>query len=95
LTVNHSILEPGNLLMVQERERFLARLLRQHGFESLADLTGFEAGCSAGYNLRLLVQWGALPSNLAGVDIDPVATEYVKAHSPEIRIFTGSAERVP
>ena len=90
-----SILHPGNLLMVQERERFLSYLLRQQGYESLADLTGFEAGCSAGYNLRLLVQWGAHPANLAGADIDPEATDYVNAHSPEIRVFTGSAESVP
>lgn len=95
MTYRHSILHPGNLLMVQERERFLSRLLRQQGYESLADLTGFEAGCSAGHNLLLLLQWGALPANLSAVDTDPAATDYVKAHFPEIRVSTGSAESVP
>lgn len=90
-----SILEPGNLMMVQERERFLARLLRKQGYETLAELRGFEAGCWVGYNLRLLVQWGAAPENLAGMDIDPAASAYVRSHSPEIRTHTGSAEAIP
>jgi SAM-dependent methyltransferase len=95
LTANHSIFDPGDLLMVQERERFLARLLRRHGYESLADLTAFEAGCSAAHNLMLLVQWGALPANLGAIDIDQLATDFVKTHLPEIRVSTGSAESVP
>jgi SAM-dependent methyltransferase len=91
----HSILEMGNLLMVQERERFLSRTLRRFGWDSLDKLKVFEAGCSTGYNLRLMVQWGGLPANMAGIDLDPAATAYCAAHSPEIRVHTGSAENVP
>jgi len=91
----HSILEPGNLLMIQERERWLAGLLRKHGWHSLEDLRVFEAGCGGGYNLRLFVQWGARPANLAGTDIDPVATAYCVSRSPEILVHTGSAVRIP
>jgi SAM-dependent methyltransferase len=90
-----SIVDPGNLLMVQERERFLAKLFRQRGYGTLADVRGFEAGCATGYNLRMLVQWGADPANLAGIDADPWATAYVRTHSPEIRTHTGSAETIP
>jgi SAM-dependent methyltransferase len=92
---SQSILEPGNLLMVQERERFLSRLFREEGIRSLANFTAFEAGCYTAYNLRLLVQWGASPQGLAGMDADPEAATYVAAHSPEIRIHTGSADSVP
>lgn len=91
----HSILEPGNLLIIQERERRLAGLLRRHGWRSLEDLRAFEAGCGGGYNLRLLVQWGARPANLVGMDLDPVTTAYSVSRSPEIRVHTGSADRVP
>jgi SAM-dependent methyltransferase len=92
---DHSILNPGNLLMVQERERYLARLLKNNGWDNLDGLRAFEAGCSTGYNLRMLVQWGGRPEDMAGIDIDPHAVDYCRAHSPEIRVHGGSADAVP
>ena len=92
---DQSILNPGNLLMVQERERFLGRLLRSAGWTNLEPLRAFEAGCSTGYNLRMLVQWGARPENVAGMDLDPAAVDYCRSHSPEIRVHAGSADAVP
>lgn len=92
---DQSILQPGNLLMVQERERFLSNLLRKHGIDSLDHFRAFEAGCSTGYNLRLFLQWGARPENLAGIDLDPAAVDYNKAHAPEIRVHSGSAADIP
>ncbi len=90
-----SILHMGNLLMVQERERFLSRLLARRGIESLDQFSAFEAGCSTGYNLRQVLQWGARPENLAGIDLDSAAVDYCKAHSPEIRVHHGSADSIP
>ncbi|HEX6031842.1 MAG TPA: class I SAM-dependent methyltransferase [Tepidiformaceae bacterium] len=90
-----SILHMGNLLMVQERERFLSRLLAHQRVDSLDTFRVFEAGCSTGYNLRLFLQWGARPENLAGIDIDPAAVDYCRAHSPEIRVHQGSADTIP
>ncbi len=90
-----SILEMGDLLMVQERERFLSRLLARLRVESLEPLSVFEAGCSTGYNLRLMVQWGGRPENMAGIDLDPVAVDYCKSHAPEIRVHRGSADAIP
>ena len=90
-----SILHMGNLLMVQERERFLSRLLAHSGIESLAGYRVFEAGCSTGYNLRLFSQWGARPEDLAGIDISHEAVEYCRSRSPEIRVHEGSADSIP
>lgn len=87
--------EPGHLLILQERERLLAKLLRRHGFRRLDDVRAFEAGCGWGYNLRLLVQWGARPELLAGIDTDGARVEGARARCPAIRIHLGSAERVP
>ncbi len=81
--------------MVQERERLLARLLRDRGLNPLAALRAFEAGCSTAYNLRLLVQWGCRPENLAGIDCDPAAVAYARSRSPAIRIHEGRAEAIP
>ncbi|PFG74996.1 class I SAM-dependent methyltransferase [Tepidiforma thermophila] len=92
---DQSILQPGNLLMVQERERYLARLFVRVGWTSLAELRAFEAGCSTGYNLRQLVQWGAKPQNVAGQDIDPAAVTYCRSRASDIRVHEGSAERIP
>jgi len=92
---DQSILQPGNLLMVQERERLLAALLREHTQgRGLDGLRAFEAGCSTGYNLRLFVQWGARPENIAGIDLDPAAADYCRAHAPEIRVHSGSAAAI-
>jgi SAM-dependent methyltransferase len=90
-----SILELGNLLMVQERERLISRVLKQHDVDSLDGFRTFEAGCSTGYNLRLMVQWGGRPQDQAGIDLDPDAVEYCRMHSPEIRVHYGSADRIP
>jgi SAM-dependent methyltransferase len=91
---DQSILQPGNLLMVQERERFLAGFLRRAGLHSLDETRVFEAGCSTGYNLRQMVQWGGRPENMAGIDLDPAAVDYCKAHAPEIRVHSGSADAI-
>jgi SAM-dependent methyltransferase len=91
----HSILEMGNLLMLQERERFLVQLFRKQEIHTLEGLHVFEAGCGGGYNLRQMVQWGARPENLAGIDVDPAAADYSRSHSPEIRVHCGSAAHIP
>lgn len=90
------LMHPGSLLMVQERDRYLARVLRSFaGTSSAGGLRVFEAGCSAGYNLRLMVQWGADPADLAGMDLDPAAVAFCRSHAPEIRVHEGSATVIP
>lgn len=80
--------------MVQERERYLRGLFRGLGYQTLDGVKTFEAGCSTGYNLRLMVQWGARPEDQAGIDIDPVAIDYCRSRSPGMRIHCASAEQV-
>jgi SAM-dependent methyltransferase len=69
--------------------------LRKNGWANLEQLHALEAGCSTGYNLRLFVQWGARPENLAGVDLDPAAVDYCHAHAPESRVHAASASEIP
>ncbi len=95
MSSRHSILEPGNLLIVQERERHLQRIFRRLGIERLEGLRIFEAGCGGGYNLRLMLQWGARPEDLAGIDIDEPSVEYCRAHTAGVRLHVGSADTVP
>lgn len=89
------LLDQGQLLATQERERALSRALRDRGFTNLESARIFEAGSSNGHNLRQFVQWGARPENVAGIDLDPDRVNYCKAHSPAIRVHHGSATSIP
>jgi SAM-dependent methyltransferase len=91
----HSILEPGNLLVLQERERLLVRTLRELGIDSIEGRRVFEAGCGGGYNLRLMLQWGARPEDLAGIDLDAEAVKHTLATTPGLRVHDGSADAIP
>ncbi len=81
--------------MAQERERYLARILRRRWGERLEGLRVYEAGCGGGYNLRLMVQWGCLPGDVLGVDIDEGRISQHRAKSPEIPVIRGDAGSVP
>jgi SAM-dependent methyltransferase len=91
----YSHLDPGNLAMIQERERALNRVLRRHGYHSLEDVHVFEAGCGGGYNLRMFQQWGCSPGQLAGIDIDEARVEHTRTNTPAMRIHLGSATDIP
>ncbi len=91
----YSILEMGNLQIIQERERLLVRALRRHGILSLEGLRMFEAGCAGGYNLRLMVQWGGRPEDQGGIDLSEDSIAYCRSRAPEMRLYTGSAESIP
>lgn len=73
----------------------VAAVLAAEGYRSLESLRVLEAGCGGGYNLRHLVQLGATPSNLAGVDINADALAYCEAHSPGFRLHHGDAAAIP
>ncbi|MDF0677249.1 MAG: class I SAM-dependent methyltransferase [Nitrospira sp.] len=65
----YSLFDPGNLFLVQERERSLVKRLRKHGCASLADMHVLDVGCGSGYWLRDFIKWGVSPSNLTGVEL--------------------------
>ena len=69
--VRYSWFSPGHLFMVQEREREMLALLKQHGFGALSTKKILEIGCGAGYWLREFIKWGARPENIIGIDLLP------------------------
>lgn len=92
--MRHSLLRMGNLLMVQERDRWLVRVLCDHGIESLAGIRAFEAGCAGGYNLRNLIQLGAHVEHLAGMDISAERVAEARDRTPGLRLSAGSADAI-
>ncbi len=66
--LRYGSLNPGQLLLAQERERDFLRLLGSH-FETLRDRKVLEIGCNSGLGLLDWIRWGATPRLLRGVDI--------------------------
>jgi ubiquinone/menaquinone biosynthesis C-methylase UbiE len=65
----YTIAEQGNVLRTEEiQHRMLGLIVSRFG----SDLSGrriLEVGCGSGYWLRQLIQWGAPPANLFGIDL--------------------------
>jgi ubiquinone/menaquinone biosynthesis C-methylase UbiE len=88
----YSCFNSGNLMIEQELERgFLYEFRRQKGV-SLRDQRILEIGCGTGARLRSLIQWGAQPENLVGVDlIEERVTEARRLLPQAVTIVRGSA----
>jgi ubiquinone/menaquinone biosynthesis C-methylase UbiE len=67
----YSWFDPGNLLLVQERERALLKRLRQHGRDPLNGSRLLEIGCGSGHWLREFIKWGVSPADVTGIDLRP------------------------
>src|SRR2546427_10107540 len=90
--VRYSWFSPGYLFFMQERERRLLTILRQHGFTFLDTYKILEIGCGTGYWLREFIKWGARPENITGVDLLSDRVTEAKKLCPEaVQIHCGSA----
>jgi len=66
----YSVLEPAQMLAVQEREKKLLKMLALYGFDSrIGEARILDVGCGSGIWLRKFVHWGASPQNLVGIDL--------------------------
>jgi ubiquinone/menaquinone biosynthesis C-methylase UbiE len=91
----YSWFNPGQLFMVQERERRTVALLRHFGCEDLQSKKLLEIGCGGGYWLREFIQWGARPENVVGMDLleDRVA-EAQRLCPSGVKIESGNAAKL-
>ena len=81
---------PGNQAILGERARWMRRLLDP-------PLTGkriLEVGSGAGGTLASMVELGASPADLVGVDLLPGRVEVARKAHPSIRFDVGNAERL-
>jgi ubiquinone/menaquinone biosynthesis C-methylase UbiE len=65
----YSHFNPAYSFMIQQRERMILKILRQHGFLTLKDHIILEVGCGEGGILFKYLEYGATPSLLHGIDI--------------------------
>ncbi len=87
--------EAAQVQRVHERFAVTLRLLTRHGLRSLTGLRILDVGCGEGTQLRQLVQWGASPGSLAGIDLREGAVERARALGPAMDLRVGSAESLP
>lgn len=91
----YSYFNPGNLFIIQSRERVLLKMLRQEGITQLADLRILEVGCGGAGELRKFVNYGALPENLYGIDLVPERVDEARRLSPGFHLQVGNARQLP
>jgi SAM-dependent methyltransferase len=85
---------PAHRYTLLHLERDLLDALHRHGGAALASLRILEVGCGSGYWLRQLVQWGASPERIVGIDLLPAPG--IENHFVLIREgFAAFVERTP
>lgn len=88
----YSFLRPDVCLSVQERQRVMLSLLRQHGVADLASLRLLEVGCGTGGNLLEFLRMGCGPEHLAGIELLP--ERYIQARHglpAAVQLYEGDA----
>lgn len=91
----YSLFNRGELFMSQQLERSLITLLRRHSINSIGDKKILEVGCGTGWPLRRLVNYGAKPANLSGIDLLKGAVKESSKLSPNIAFMCGNAQKLP
>jgi ubiquinone/menaquinone biosynthesis C-methylase UbiE len=88
----YSFFDQGQLFRIHQLERGILASLRLHGLEPLHSRRILEVGCGTGYWLRQLIQWGARPENLTGIELlaERVA-EAMKLCPPQVKINRANA----
>lgn len=86
--------QPGNRAMVEERQEKLLYLLRQGGYWPLADKQILDVGCGSGRVLARLLEWGARPGHLVGVDLLADRVQGARQRYPDITFYHGNAEQM-
>lgn len=91
----YTLFEPGNLFLLQSREREILRTLRMAGMTELAEKRILDVGCGTGSELRRFLEYGALPENLYGVDLLPDRVELARRLNPALHLECLDAQQLP
>jgi ubiquinone/menaquinone biosynthesis C-methylase UbiE len=91
----YSFFNPGHLFIAQQLQREMIKVFQRHEISPLSNKRILEVGCGTGGRLRELVNYGAQPVNLCGIDLLPNAIEEAKATAPNMDFRHGNAEALP
>ncbi len=91
----YSYFNEAALLHTHSLERNLLSLLKRHKFFPLIEKKILDVGCGSGGYLRRFLDYGASPSNLAGIDLMAPRIEQARRLHPLIDWQVGSAHKLP
>jgi ubiquinone/menaquinone biosynthesis C-methylase UbiE len=91
----YSLSRPGELYMRQQREQAILQMLRRARLTQLANTRVLEVGCGRGKALSDWTRWGALQSNLCGIDVMEPFIREAAEHLPQATLVVGSAGQLP
>ena len=86
---------PFTLCAAHEREEEMAAMFRAEGLTTLAGLRILDVGCGRGDTLRQMIEYGADPELLTGIDLLDENVKRAHRLSPNLQIICGSASRLP
>lgn len=92
----YSWFSSGQQLILQGATRALLDALRRAGVSRLHDARVLEIGCGSGHWLRELVEWGARPDRVVGIDL--ITQRLVDAQercAPAVQLAAASATALP
>lgn len=91
----YSLFREENLLSHLELQREIVRLLRRSQHSHLERERVLDVGCGRGFWLRQLIQWGAKPHNLFGIDLlEERVREGKQLCPPETTLQLGNASKL-
>jgi len=91
----YSLARPGVLFGYTQRVRQIVGALAREGFYPPAGLDICEVGCGTGQWLADLVQWGADPARVAGIDLHAGRLEEARRRIPTADLRVGDAAWLP
>jgi len=90
----YSYFNPAALFVIHERQRKVLALLKHYGCEKLQSKRILEIGCGGGRWLRDLIQWGAAPDRLYGIDLLEDRIKAAQQLNSNIHYATDNAEEL-
>src|SRR5262249_42960136 len=91
----YALNKPANLLLHQQAERGCICELRRAGLFPLGGRRIADIGCGHGTWLLELVEWGADPWKLSGIDLRPERIGVARQRLPQADLREGDASALP
>ena len=85
---------PGNRAILLERQSAIRDLLGTHGYLPLKDRRVLDVGCGTGEVLASMLELGAQPDNLIGIDLLPERIDEARCSFPDLHFECMNAEKL-
>lgn len=91
----HTLLNPGDLYIHQQRQRAVLSLLQSEGVFPLTGKRLLEVGCGSGKVLREFLWFGAPAESLIGVELQNWRLKEAKSLTPHLPLINADGQRLP